>query len=149
MSERDTLAAQLKREEAMAKLLGLILPQGFSSDHIMTRDAPDSGLIDEWKLTKFSGRAMISLIYFQHRGASLENGGGGVRFYRQFTDLFLRGSHSIDGGGLKMLESIAIGLGGSGRSTRKTVKRPGWGGRNVTNRDWQRRATKEGSDVED
>ena len=136
MSENRTQALQA---QAIADLLKLILPQGFTSNEIL--GSGERGLIDEWKMTKFSGRAMLSLIYFQHRG---EN--DNVRFYKQFVDLFLRGSHSIDGTTLKMLENVAIGMtSGGGRG--KIVKKPGWVGRHVTNRDWERKARDSGAAI--
>ena len=139
MSKRPIDQTQLVQAQALAKLLGMIVPQAFTSDEVM--DEGDGRKIDEWKMTKFSGRAMMSLLHFRHRG---EN--DGVRFYKELVQYFLRGSHSIDGTGLKMLESISVGLVG-GRSRGKIVKKPGWIGRNVTQKDWERKAREEGSEI--
>lgn len=125
--------ARIKRE-AVADLLKLILPQAFTSGQII--DGGKGG-IDEFKLSNISGRALLSLIYFRHRGEH-----DNVRFYKEFVELFLRGSHSIDGRGLKMMENIAIGMSGGG-SNRKLVKRPGFFGRHVTNRGWKEKADRE------
>lgn len=126
------------KKEAVAEVLKLIIPQAFSSRNVMDEGA---GAIDEWKMSKISGRALLSLIYFNHRGTH-----DGVRFYKEFVELFMRGSHSIDGGGLKMLENIAIGMSGGG-SNRKLVKRPGAIGRYITNRGWKEKAKRENARI--
>lgn len=124
--------------QANAEILKIIVPQAFTSGDIMDKGA---GQIDEWKLTKFTGKSMLSLLYFRHRGEH-----DGIRFYKEFVDHFLRGSHSIDGSGLKMLENIAIGMSGGGGSKR-IVRRPGWLGRNITKRGWERKAEREQAQV--
>jgi len=124
--------------QAIADVLKSIVPQGFTSNKLMDEG---SGAIDEWKMSKISGRALLSLIYLRHRGVNDK-----IRFYEDFADLFLRGSHSIDGLNLKLLESISIGLAGGG-SKRKLTKKPGWWGRHVTQRDWERRAEREGAQI--
>ena len=129
---------QVVQAQAIADLLKILLPQAFTDDNTLNKLKAD-----EWKLTKYSGRAMLSLIYFRHRGAK---DGDNVRFYREFVDHFLRGSHSIDGAGLKMMENIAIGMtGGGGRG--KIVKKPGWFSRHVTNRDWERKARDDRAEI--
>jgi len=124
---------------SVTKILEGVIPQGFSSKEIM--DEGTGRKLDEWKMTKFSGRAMISLLHFRHRGKN-----DGIRFYDEFVEFFLRGSHSIDGGGLKLLESIAYALAGGGKKG-KIVKKPGVIGRYLTNRDWERKAQEEGSQI--
>lgn len=131
------MAARLAREQAMAELLKQFVPQAFSSNEYLSTEP---GLIDEWKLSKVAPEGLISLIYLRHRGVN-----DGVRFWREFTDLFLRGSHSIDGFGLKQIENIAIGLGSGGG--RKMVKKPGFIGRHITDRDWERKAEAENAEV--
>lgn len=143
MSEEEKLTPQQLAQvqanaQAYAKVLEGIIPQAFSSGDII--DAEKGG-IDEWKMSKISGRAMLSLIYFRHRGEH-----DGVRFYKEFSDLFLRGSHSIEGLGLKLLESIAVGLAGGG-SKRKLMKKPGWVGRHITKRDWKQQARDDSAEV--
>jgi len=128
----------MQQMQALAQLLTIFVPQAFSSDKYLTGE---EGIYDEWKLTKISGRSLMSLIYFRHRGAE-----DGVNFYKEFTDHFIRGSHSIDGTGLKMIESISIGLTGGGGS-RKIVKKPGWAGRNITKRDWAQTAERDNAQV--
>lgn len=129
---------QQQQAQAIAKLLELILPQGFSSNEVMA--SGEHGRIDEWKMTKFSGRAMMTLLYLRHRG---EN--DGIRFYKEFTDYFIRGSHSIDGTSLKMLENVAIGITG-GSSRGKVIKKPGIIGR-FRDKDWRRKAEADGSTI--
>lgn len=130
---------QAIRDQAVFELLKMLLPQAFSSNEIL--GSGERGRIDEWKMTKFGGRVMLSLIYFRHRGVNDK-----VRFYRELVDYFIRGSHSIDGTNLKMLENISIGMtGGAGRG--KIVKKPGWIGRHVTNRDWERKARDSGAAI--
>lgn len=139
LSEKLNVQQQQIQMQALADLLKLVIPQGFSSNEILGEG--ERGKIDEWKMSKFSGRAMMSLLYFRHRGVNDK-----VRFYEEFTEYFLRGSHSIDGLGLKLLETISIGLAGGGRRG-KIIKKPGWVGRNITKRDWERKAQAEGSDI--
>jgi len=124
--------------QAYAQVLQSIIPQAFTSKDMLDREG---GGIDEWKLSKVSGRALISLIYFRHRGEHDK-----IRFYKEFSDHFLRGSHSVEGLGLKLLESISIGLAG-GRGQRKLMKKPSWFGRHITNRDWERKAEREGAQI--
>lgn len=143
MSEEPELTkmqqAQIEANaQAIAQVLMGIVPQAFTSQTMLDRG---KGEIDEWKMSKISSRALISLIYFRHRGEHDH-----VRFYKEFADHFLRGSHSIEGYGLKMLENIAIGLGGGGGS-RKMRKRPGIIGRYITNRDWKRKAREENAEI--
>lgn len=126
------------KQEAVADLLKMIIPQAFSSGQIIDGE---KGGIDEWKLSRINGRALLSLIYFQHRGEHDH-----VRFYKEFVDRFMRGSKSIEGYGLKMMENIAIGISGGGAS-RKLVKKPGWVGRNITNKKWREKADRENARV--
>lgn len=137
MSETQNLSPQQVAQvqanaQAFAQVLEKLLPQAFTSGKII--DDPEGGGIDEWKLSKISGRVLLSLIYFRHRGKY-----DGVRVYGDLSDLMLRGSKSIDGLGLKMMENIAIGLAGGG-GNRNLMKKPGWVGRNVTQRDWRDKA---------
>lgn len=143
MSEKNSLMAnRLAREQAMAEVLKMIIPQAFSSPQIMSGGAEDSGQIDEWKTTVFeSGHEAISMMYFRHRGVNDH-----VRFYEEFTDHYLRSKHSVDGHGLNMIRDIASFL-GSGGGKNKIVKRPNVLARNLWDRDWERRAESEGADV--
>jgi len=136
---KEQIAQIQSNPQAYAKVLEGIVPQAFTSQEEM--DKGDGGKIDEWKLSKISSRALISLIYFRHRGVN-----DGIRFYKEFSDLFLRGSHSIDGFGLKMLENITIGLAGGG-GKRKLVKKPGWVGRHITKRDWKQEAREDKAEI--
>lgn len=142
MSEESLTPQQVAQvqanAQAYAEVLKQIIPQAFSSKSLMDEGR---GLIDEWKMSKISGRAMLSLIYFRHRGVN-----DNIRFYKEFTDHFLRGSHSIEGLGLKLLESISIGLAGGG-GKRKLMKKPGWIGRHITKRDWERKAERDQAQV--
>lgn len=144
MSEEPQLTkmqlAQIQANaQAIAQVLMGIVPQAFTSQTMLERG---KGEIDEWKMSKISSRALISLIYFRHRGEHDH-----VRFYEEFADHFLRGSHSIDGFGLKMLENIAIGLGGGGGGRRKLKQRPGWVGRHITQRDWKQKARDDSAQI--
>ena len=132
--------AQVKANaQAYAEVLMSIVPQPFTSKAM--RDKGTGGQVDEWKLSKIPRRALISLIYFQHRGEI-----DGVKFYSNFVDLLLRGSKSVDGLGLQLLKDITIGLAGGGQQ-KKLTKKPGWVGRNVTNRDWEKKAKRSNSQI--
>jgi len=141
MSENLTpqqMAQVQANAQAYAQVLMKIIPQAFTSGSIIDSE---KGGIDEWKLAKVSGRVLLSLIYFRHRGVN-----DGVRVYKELADLMLRGSHSIEGLGLKLLENIAIGLAGGG-GKRKLMKKPGLFGRLVTQRDWKDKAKRDNAQV--
>ena len=144
MSETQNLTPQQMAQvqanaQAFAQVLEKLLPQAFTSGEIL--NSPEGGGIDEWKLSKISGRVLLSLIYFRHRGKYDH-----VRVYGELADLMLRGSKSIDGLGLKMMENIAIGLAGGG-GRRNLMKKPGVIGRYVTQRDWKEKAKRTNSQV--
>jgi len=131
--------AQVKANaQAYAEVLMRIIPQAFTSQALMDKG---KGEIDEWKLSKIPGRALISLIYFYHRGEYDK-----VRFYKNFVDLILRGSKSIDGLGLNLLKDISIGLAGGGKQ-RKLMKKPGFIGRQVTKRGWKEKAKRDNAEI--
>ena len=123
---------QQAMSEAVAEVLKTIVPQAFTNQNII-----DMGESDEWKLSKISGRTLLSLIYFRHRGTN-----DNIRFYREMVDYFLRGSGSIEGWKMRTLENISIGLGSGGGRKRLMVK-PSWVGRHITKRDWEKKADRE------
>lgn len=139
MSQTDVINELRRENKALAELMKSIVPQAFSSNEIM--GSSDLGAIDEWKMARIPAPIIPALIYFRHRG---EN--DNVRFYREFYDLILRASHSINGAGLKMLTDIAIGMSGGG-SRRRIVQKPGWVGRNISKRSWRASAEADNAEI--
>ncbi len=129
------------------KVLGQVVPQLASGPRILTKDdeghpAPDSGDVDEWKLTNMNGEIFLGLV-----GLKTIADADGADYLDDFCDLVVRSLKGINGFTAKQLERIAIGM--SSGSGQKTVKKPGWTGRNITNRDWKDKADSEGAEVEE
>lgn len=141
MSEKVS-RAQLQREQAMAKVLQQFVPQLFSGPELLSAGASDSGSQDRWMLSNLPADVLIPLIGLQTI-ADADNRDE----IATFVQLVLRGVKGISGFTTKQGESIALGLGsGIGR---KTVKKPGVFARNVTDRDWRKKAEQEGVEVEE
>lgn len=143
MSEKRISSAALQREHAMAEVLKTFVPQLFSSPKIMTEGAPDTGDIDMWLLTNMPSDVLLPLVGLQIVGETDNRDE-----IKLFVQILLRGLKGIGGFAAKQGENIALGLGSSGMG-RKTVRRPGWINRNVSNRDWKRKAETEGAEVEE
>jgi len=128
--------------EANMQVLKDIVPQVASGPKILTEHAPDSGDLDSWMLSNLNSDIFLGLVGLQ----TIANADD-ADYIQEFVDIFLRGVKGINGFTVKQLERIAIGMGGAG--ARKSVKRPGWWGRHVSNRGWQSRAEEEGAEIEE
>jgi len=130
----------------MEVLKGL-LPQVGTGPRILSRGeegpAPDAGDIDQWMLTNMNAEIFLGCIGLK---TIAQADGEEAAYIDVFLDVLLRALKGINGFTVKQLERIAIGMGGG--VGRKTMKKPGWFGRNVTNRSFQRKADDEGVDVE-
>ena len=143
MSERGKVTlATLQREQAMAEVLKSFVPQLFSDPTLLSGGAPDSGGQDTWMLSNLPADVLIPLIGLQTIADA-----DGREDIATFVQLILRGVKGISGFSTKQGESIALGLGGG--IGRKTIKRPGIIGRNVTNRNWRQKAESEGAEIEE
>lgn len=134
--------AQLQREQAMAKVMAQFVPQLFSGPELLSDGAPDSGGQDEWMLSNLPADVLVPLIGLQTIADADDR-----KEIATFVQLVLRGVKGIGGFTTKQGESIALGLGGG--VGRKVVKKPGFVARNVTDRDWRRKAEQEGAEIEE
>jgi len=141
MSKERSNVARLEREQAMAKVMDKFVPQLFSGPEILSNGASDAGGQDYWMLTNMPAELLVPLVGLQ----TIANADSRDDI-KAFIQTILRGLKGIGGFTVKQGESIALGLGGG--VGRKTVKRPGWAGRNITNRGWKEKAEDEGAEVE-
>jgi hypothetical protein len=135
-------AARLQREQAMADVMKGFVPQLFSHPQHLTGGAEDAGGLDAWMLSNMPADVLVPLA-----GLELIAEADKRDEIHDFVNVILRGLKGIGGFTVKQGERIAVGLGGGG--ARKVVKRPGWAGRNITNRGWERKAESEGAEVEE
>lgn len=144
MSEgKSMMATKLAAAQANAKILEQFVPQLFSNPKILTGGASDSGSQDEWMLSNMPSEVLIPLAGLQliaEADKRLE--------INDFVHTILRGLKGVGGFQVKMGETIAVGLGGSGQG-RKVIRRPGVIGRNVTNRGWEKRASEQNAEIEE
>jgi hypothetical protein len=142
MSEKSSAwALRAQQQQAMAEVLKGFVPQLFSHPQHLTGGAEDAGGQDQWMLTNMPADVLIPLAGLEIIGQEDKR-----KEVLDFVDLVLRGLKGVGGFTVKQGERIAIGLGsGTGK---KIVKRPGLVGRNITNRDWERKAEEEGAVVE-
>jgi len=141
MSKERSSLAMLQREQAMAKVLEHFVPQLFSGPEILSSGASDAGAQDYWMLTNQPAETLIPLVGLQTIAEA-----DGRDDIKMFVNLMLRGLKGIGGFTVKQGENIAISLAGG---SKKTVKRPGWAGRNITNRGWKEQAESEGAEIEE
>jgi hypothetical protein len=134
-------AAKLQREQAYAEVLKGFVPQLFSHPKHLTAGAEDAGGLDEWMLTNMPADVLIPLAGLEAIAQADDR-----QEIHDFVNVILRGLKGIGGFSTKQGERIAIGM--SGATGKKSVRRPGWGGRNITNRGWERKAEDEGAEIE-
>ena len=137
--------AKLRSEgqQAMAEVMKGFVPQLFSHPKHLTGGAEDAGGQDQWMLSNLPADVLVPLA-----GLELIAQNDKRPEVHDFVELILRGLKGVGGFTVKQGERMAIGM-ASGGAARKLVKRPGWGGRNITNHDWQRKAEDEGAEVEE
>jgi hypothetical protein len=136
-------AARAQAAQAMAEVLKGFVPQLFSHPQELTGGAEDAGGQDIWMLSNMPADVLVPLA-----GLKLIAQADDRSEIQDFVNIVLRGLKGIGGFTVKQGERIAIGL-GSGGAARKTVRRPGVIGRNITDRDWRERAESEGAEVEE
>lgn len=142
MSEKKLSNAALAREHAMAEVLKTFVPQLFTSPKVLSENAPDVGDIDLWMLTNMPADILIPLVGLQI--IAEEDNRPEIK---KFNEYILRGLKGIGGFAARQGENIALGLGGG--LGRKVVRKPGWLARNITNRNWRKKAEEEGAEVEE
>jgi hypothetical protein len=131
-------------EKPMAEVLKGFVPQLFSHPRHLTGGADDSGGQDEWMLTNMPADVLVPLT-----GLELIAVNDNRPEVHDFVEFVLRGLKGVGGFTVKQGERVAIGIASGSGGGRKVMKRPGWGGRNVTNRDWQRKADDENAEVQE
>jgi len=143
MSESRLSKSALQREHAMAEVLKLILPQLGSGPEVLSGGkASDSGATDYWMLTNMPAEILIPLAGLKTIATADDR-----KEIHDFVEIILRGLKGVNGFTSKQLESVSLGIGGG--IGRKTVKRPGLVSRNITNRNWKRKAESEGAEIEE
>lgn len=143
MSENARAIALLRRDaaQANAEVLKGFVPQMFSSPKILTDEAADTGDNDNWMMTNIPADVLVPLA-----GLKLIGDADKRPEINDFVTLILRGVKGVNGFNMKVGENIATSLAGSG-GQKKLMKKPGWAGRNITNRSWQDKAENEGAEV--
>ncbi|MEM3357280.1 MAG: hypothetical protein QW166_05575, partial [Candidatus Bathyarchaeia archaeon] len=109
------------------------------SPKILSENAPDVGDIDLWMLTNMPADILIPLVGLQIIAEQDDR-----PEIKKFNEYILRGLKGIGGFAARQGENIALGLGGG--LGRKVVRKPGWLTRNITNRNWRKKAEEEGAD---
>jgi hypothetical protein len=135
-------SARAEAAKANAEVMKTFVPQLFSHPKQLTGGAEDAGGQDTWMLSNMPADILVPLA-----GLEMIAQNDNRPEIHDFVELILSGLKGIGGFTVKQGERIAIGIGGGG--TRKVMKRPGWAGRNITNRDWQSKADSEGAEVEE
>lgn len=143
MSEKKVTKATLQREQAMADVMKSFVPQMYSGPEVITSKAPDSGRTDYWMMSNMPAEVLVPLAGLQII-ADTDDRQDDIG---EFVEIILRGLKGINGFNMKVGENMALGLGGG--IGRKIVKKPGLIGRNVSNRDWRKKAEEEGAEIEE
>jgi hypothetical protein len=135
-------AARLQREQGYAEVMKGFVPQLFSHPRHLTGGAEDAGGLDTWMMSSMPAEVLVPLA-----GLELISEADKRPEIHDFVDVILRGLKGIGAFSAKQGERIAIGM--SGAAGKKSVRRPGWGGRNITNRGWREKAEDEGAEIEE
>jgi len=125
-------------------------------------DAKDlaKGGVDMRRLSVLSEPLQAALAYFSWRGGGQEytitkqngNGNGeeekvkkvrkGVRFWSHISDFYINTSPSLEGRGRRQLIEMQRATTPGVPQPRSEEERPGWIGRNITQRDWKEKQEK-------
>ena len=145
MSNKEYIR-QLAREAAQAEVQKLFVPQMFSHPKELSSGAPDSGGQDMWMLSNIPPECALAL-----QGLKMEAIAAGEMDGQGFISQFIENSLSvlkgINGFQVKMGENMYIAS--SSGIGKKMHKRPGWFGRNVSDRRWKQKAEQEGEEIEE
>lgn len=125
-----------QQKQMLDQMMNLLLQMG--SDQLFLTQ----GMIDERKLGNINENDQISLGYFDYRGRVDR-----IRYYSHLVDWILVSSSSVNG--LRARQFIQLANAMSGSPQPEIVQKPGWFGRNVTNRDWEKKAQERGAIVVD
>lgn len=140
MSGKESNAAARAKAEAEAEVQKIYVPQMFSHPKHLTGGAEDAGGLDTWMMTNLPADILIPLTMLELIGK--EDSLGVVT---EFVDLMKSGLKAINGFAVKQAEAMYVSRGNN--DGRKQMKKPGWFGRNVTNRNFQQKAEQENSEI--
>ncbi len=132
--ERAIVAQPVSGETKVAETLG---PQ-LGTDGVQL----SKGLIDQRKYAVLTPLQQLALAHFDYRGNVQGN-----RYFARLTDFILNSSPSLHGRGRQ--DTIELAAAASGSRSVATARKPGWFTRNVTDRDWQKKAEQQGKVVEE
>lgn len=137
-------------EDAVVTVAKALAPQlGSDPQHL------SKGEIDQRKFAVLNEPTQAALGYFNWRGGGQEykNSKGetkkrrGIRFWRNLVDWELNTSPSIGGLGRRQTIQETAAAAGVGKGVLEVAERPNVLARNLTQRDWKKKAMEEGKAV--
>lgn len=120
--------------QMIEQMMNLVMQMG-SDQSFLAR-----GQIDERKLANINENDQLALGHFNYR-AIVDN----IRYYGLFVDWILTSSNAVNG--LRARQFIQLMQANAGVPQQEFVQRPGWIGRNLTKRNWEKEAQDKGATI--
>lgn len=149
MSERGRRKGETSEEPATTVAKALAPQMGSDPKHLGKQE------IDQRKFAVLNEYTQAALAYFNWRGGGqpYKTRKGeiktrrGIRFWRNLVDWELNTSPSLGGLGRRQVIQTVAAAAGVGKGVLEVAERPNVLSRNITQRNWKEKATKEGKVV--